>query len=377
MAANEAAAEETRQMDTGLALIFQGTDPNRSDLEVYQTELGFGEQAEALGFDSIWSVEHHFTDYTMCPDVMQFLTYFAGKTKKAKLGSMVVVLPWHDPMRVAEQVAMLDNMSNGRVILGIGRGLGRVEFDGFGKDMNASRETFVEAAEMILNGLEKGYCEYDGKFVKQLKRDIRPRPFKSFKGRTYAAAVSPESSQIMAKLGIGVMVIPQKPWPSVIEELNAYRATYRQVNGADAPPPLLASWTYVDKDAGRAEEMARRYIGGYWQTVLKHYELVGDHLRKMKGYEYYVQMQEAANDLGTRDALVEMFLGIQCWGTPEQTFAKIKDFTGRIGADAFTGVFSYAGMPFADAEASLKLFAKEVLPEVKRLKHAPVSLAAE
>lgn len=364
-------------MDNGLALIFQGTDPARSDHEVYKAEIGFGEQAEALGFDSIWSVEHHFTDYTMCPDVMQFLTYFAAKSSKLKLGSMVVVLPWHDPMRVAEQVAMLDNMSNGRVILGIGRGLGRVEFDGFGKDMNASRETFVESAEMILNGLETGVCEYDGKHVKQLRREIRPRPFKSFKGRTYAAAVSPESSQIMAKLGIGVMVIPQKPWESVLEELSAYRATYQQVNGVDAPAPLLASWTYVDKDAGRAEEMARRYIGGYWQTVLKHYELVGDHLKKMKGYEYYVQMQEAANDLGTRDALVEMFLGIQCWGTPEQTFDKIKDFTGRIGASAFNGVFSYAGMPFADAEASLKLYAKEVLPQVKRLHHAPVSLAAE
>jgi len=364
-------------MDNGLALIFQGTDPSRSDQDVYRAEIGFGEQAEALGFDSIWSVEHHFTDYTMCPDVMQFLTYFAAKSSKLKLGSMVVVLPWHDPMRVAEQVAMLDNMSNGRVILGIGRGLGRVEFDGFGKDMNTSRETFVESAEMILNGLETGVCEYDGKHVKQVRREIRPRPFKSFKGRTYAAAVSPESSQIMAKLGIGVMVIPQKPWESVLEELSAYRATYQQVNGVDAPAPLLASWTYVDKDAGRAEEMARRYIGGYWQTVLKHYELVGDHLKKMKGYEYYVQMQEAANDMGTRDALVEMFLGIQCWGTPEQTFEKIKDFTGRIGACAFNGVFSYAGMPFADAEASLKLYAKEVLPQVKRLNHAPISLAAE
>ena len=222
-------------MDTGLALIFQGTDPSRSDHDVYRAEIGFGEQAEALGFDSIWGVEHHFTDYTMCPDVMQFLTYFAAKSTKLKLGSMVVVLPWHDPMRVAEQVAMLDNMSNGRVILGIGRGLGRVEFDGFGKDMNTSRETFVESAEMILNGLETGVCEYDGKHVKQLRREIRPRPFKSFKGRTYAAAVSPESSQIMAKLGIGVMVIPQKPWESVLEELSAYRATYQQVNGVDAP----------------------------------------------------------------------------------------------------------------------------------------------
>ena len=68
----------------------------------------------------------------MCPDVLQYLTYFAGRTQRIQLGSMVVVLPWHDPLRVAEQVVMLDHMSNGRFIFGIGRGLGRVEFEGFG-----------------------------------------------------------------------------------------------------------------------------------------------------------------------------------------------------------------------------------------------------
>ena len=68
---------------------------------------GLADMAEPLGFDSIWSVEHHFTDYTMCPDVVQFLSYMAGRTKHVRLGSMVVVLPWHDPMRVAEEVSRI------------------------------------------------------------------------------------------------------------------------------------------------------------------------------------------------------------------------------------------------------------------------------
>ena len=84
----------------------------------------------------------------MCPDVLQYLTYFAGRTERIQLGSMVVVLPWHDPLRVAEQVIMLDHMSNGRFILGIGRGLGRVEFEGFGVNQEDSRAIFVEAAQM-------------------------------------------------------------------------------------------------------------------------------------------------------------------------------------------------------------------------------------
>src|SRR5512141_2600679 len=125
-------------MDVGLAIIFQGTDHSRSDLEVYQQELRLGAMAEPLGFQSIWGVEHHFTDYTMCPDVLQFLTYMAGRTRRLQLGSMVVVLPWHDPMRVAEEVSMLDNISDGRLIFGIGRGLGRVEFEGFRVSMDES-----------------------------------------------------------------------------------------------------------------------------------------------------------------------------------------------------------------------------------------------
>ncbi len=109
----------------------------------------------------------------MCPDVLQYLSYFAGRTKTVKLGSMVVVLPWHDPMRVAEQVSMLDHMSDGRFILGLERGLGRVEFEGFGRNQEDSREYFTEAAQMLLAGLESGTCEFDGRLVKhlQLRRD--------------------------------------------------------------------------------------------------------------------------------------------------------------------------------------------------------------
>jgi len=229
-------------MHVGMSTVFQNPHQAISDQEVYRNELRLADQAEPLGFQSIWGVEHHFTDYTLCPDVIQFLTYMAGRTEKLLLGSMVVVLPWHDPMRVAEEVSMLDNLSGGRMVLGIGRGLARVEFEGFRLDMSQSRARFTEAAEMILEGLEQGYCEYDGEIIKQPRRDIRPAPFKSFKGRTYAAAVSPESAQIIAQLGAGVLIIPQKPWEEAARELEAYREAYRRVNGTEALPPVVVGW---------------------------------------------------------------------------------------------------------------------------------------
>jgi len=353
-------------MHVGMGVIFQGQGEGRTDRNVYRNELRFGDLAEPLGFQSLWGVEHHFTDYTMCPNVLQYLTYFAGRTQNIQLGSMVVVLPWHHAMRAAEEIVMLDHMSNGRFILGIGRGLGRVEFEGFGVNQEDSRQIFVEASQMILEGLERGYCEFDGKFVKQTRRDLRPRPFKSFRGRTYAAAVSPESSEIMARLGIGLLIIPQKPWDMVAQELNAYRTIYREVNGTDAPPPIVGAWMYCDESADRAAEFGYKYIGAYWQSVVRHYELIGTHLTKMRGYESYSRMQEMVSAPGGVDAMTEFFVNLQVAGTPEQCYEKILDIQRRTGAEAFNGVFSYGAIPYDLAESSMRLFASEVMPELKR-----------
>jgi alkanesulfonate monooxygenase SsuD/methylene tetrahydromethanopterin reductase-like flavin-dependent oxidoreductase (luciferase family) len=351
-------------MHVGYAAICQNPFNERSDRDVYLNEVRLAEQAEPLGFDSIWSVEHHFTDYTMVPDVLQFLTYMAGRTKSVKLGSMVVVLPWHDPVRVAEQVSMLDHLSNGRFILGLGRGAGRVEFEGFRVPMGESRDRFVESAEALLRALEQGAMDYAGNFVNQPKVDIRPKPFKSFRGRAYAAAVSPESSIIMAKLGIGILIIPQKPWPMVEQELAAYRKVYQEVNGQAAPAVTTAGWVFCDEDPARAREMGIRWIGGYWNTAIRHYEIGGDHFKNTKGYEFYAAMSAARS--ASEEQMIEGMLDLQVCGTPKQCVEKILDIKGRVGSDSFVGVFSYAGMPYDLAEKNLRLFAEKVMPELKK-----------
>ena len=350
-------------MHVGFASIFQAS-ATRSDLEVYRDELRLADLAEPLGFESIWGVEHHFTDYTMCPDVMQFLTYMAGRTTTLQLGSMVVVLPWHDPIRVAEQVAMLDNLSGGRLVLGLGRGLGLVEFDGFRIPMDESRGRFVEAAEMVLDGLESGFVKYEGTFFSQPEREIRPRPFASFRGRTYAAAISPESSRIMAELGIGILIIPQKPWDAIVSELDTYREVYRNVNGQDAPPTIQAGWVFCDEDTDRAKELGKKYIGGYYDSVLDHYQLSGDHLATTNGYEYYGKMSQVLKEHGA-DPARDFFVDLQVAGTPDECFEKIMDISSTVGSDSFVMVASYADMPPDEAERNMRLFADSVRPRLQ------------
>ena len=121
-------------------------------------------------------------------------------------------------------------------------------------------------------------------------------------------------------------------------------------------------------------EMAERYIGAYWRSVVDHYELEGTHLQRTKGYESYGRMQEIASAPGGADAMTQFFLDLQVWGTPEQCYEKIMTIKALTGAGAYNGVFSYGGMPWEDAERSMRLFARTVLPRLQALDDAPLGL---
>jgi len=112
------------QMKVGMTLQLTSFG-DKPDLETYQDELSLMEMSEVLGFDSVWALDHHFTGYVMSPDPTQLLSYVAGRTKRVQLGTAVIVLPWHDPVEIAEKIALLDVVSGGRTIFGFGRGVRR------------------------------------------------------------------------------------------------------------------------------------------------------------------------------------------------------------------------------------------------------------
>jgi hypothetical protein len=112
--------------------------------------------------------------------------------------------------------------------------------------------------------------------------------------------------------------------------------------------------------------MAEKYIGGYWQTVLRHYEFAGAHLAQTKGYEYYGGFAERLNHGGGADAAIRFFMDLQIWGTPAQCYDKIMDVQRRVGNEHFVGVFSYAGMSAEESQRNMRLFAAEVMPRLQR-----------
>src|SRR5262249_21717663 len=180
-----------------------------SDAQVLAEHMALGDLAEPLGFDSIFALEHHFTGYAMSPAPTQLLAYYAGRTKKIALGTAVIVLPWHDPVRVAEQIALLDILCGGRCVFGFGRGAASVEYEGFRVPVGEAAPRFVEAAQIIVKALASDSFEHQGEFYQIPRTAIRPRPISHPERRFYASAVSPESAEIMAKLGFGILMVMQ------------------------------------------------------------------------------------------------------------------------------------------------------------------------
>src|SRR5258707_2355202 len=160
------------KVGTALNMLCQ---PGRSDASVVGEHLAMGDLAEPLGFDSLFALEHHFTGYAMSPAPAQLLSYYAGRTRRIQLGTAVIVLPWHDPVRVAEQIALLDILCGGRCLFGFGRGAANVEDEGFRIPMGEARPRFVEAADIIVKGLANGSLEHHGGFFDIPGTAARPR----------------------------------------------------------------------------------------------------------------------------------------------------------------------------------------------------------
>ena len=128
----------------------------------------------------------------MSPSPLQLLSYYAAKTTRITLGTCVIVLPWYDPIRVAEQIAYLDLLCRGRCMFGFGRGAAIVEYAGFRVPMEEARARFVEAAQLVTKALRDEVFEWDGEFYKIPRMSIRPRPMSNPDRRFYASSVSPE-----------------------------------------------------------------------------------------------------------------------------------------------------------------------------------------
>jgi alkanesulfonate monooxygenase SsuD/methylene tetrahydromethanopterin reductase-like flavin-dependent oxidoreductase (luciferase family) len=341
--------------------MFQGR-ADMPDEAMYREEMAMALEAESLGFDRLMAVEHHFTDYAMCPDNAQVMAYLAGQTSTIELFPSAFILPWNDPLRVAEKIVLLDHLSNGRAVLGLGRGLARNEFDGFRVEMSESRARFDEAAAMILDAVETGTIEGAGPHYEQPKVEIRPRPLKTFKGRSYMVGTSPASVEAAARLGLACMKFGAHA--DALPEVELYRGRFEEHWARPAPPVLTADMLVCCDDRHRAEALAREHEIAYWYSVMNHYELLGAHFEQTAGsYDHYANTARAL--AGKVDVAAERYMQANLWGDPDQILEQLRVKREIFGAFDLAVSVSFAGIPYEDARRSLRLFASDVLPELQ------------
>jgi alkanesulfonate monooxygenase SsuD/methylene tetrahydromethanopterin reductase-like flavin-dependent oxidoreductase (luciferase family) len=324
----------------------------------------------------LWSVEHHFNDYSFCPDNLQLMSYLTAVCPDIDVGTAAVILPWHDPLRVAEQASVLDYLSKGRLRLGLGRGLARREFAAFRGTMDESRERFDEAAAMILDALRTGVMEGNGRFYKQPRTEIRPRPSRSFDGRIYAVASSDDSVVSAAKLNARMVMFADRPWPLRMPAINRHRELVQQLHGQETGPPLLADFCVCTTTMDGAEEKARQYMGKFVESNFYHYELLGEQFSTVKGYDAYAQKIAMAKEIGM-DGIVSAFTQAAVWGTPDRILRMFEERKATVGDFELATSFRFGGIPYELAEQGLRLYCKEVLPVVQAWKQSPPAQAAE
>jgi alkanesulfonate monooxygenase SsuD/methylene tetrahydromethanopterin reductase-like flavin-dependent oxidoreductase (luciferase family) len=355
-------------MDVGMMMIFASYGwENIKDDQTWDEEIALAGIAANSGFDVLWSAEHHFFDYSFVPDNIQLMSYLTALYPNIDVGTAAVILPWHDPLRVAEQALVLDYLAKGRFRFGMGRGLARREFDAFRGTLNETRERFDEAAPMIVKAIETGYIEGNGTHYKQPRIQLKPGPKYKFDGRIYAVASSEDSVDSAAKLGAHMIMFSDRPWPMRLPAIQKNRELHQKYHGKPAPHMMITDFCICGTDNAKVEEEARQYMGKFVESNFVHYEFLGDHFSKVKGYDSYAQKAAIAKAAGLEGA-TEGFMKAAIWGTPDRILRELESRRDLIGEFELNVSFRFGGTPFEVSKRGLSLFAKEVLPVLKSWK---------
>jgi alkanesulfonate monooxygenase SsuD/methylene tetrahydromethanopterin reductase-like flavin-dependent oxidoreductase (luciferase family) len=352
------------KVGTALNMLSQ---PYQTDAAVLAEHFILGDLAEPLGFDSLMALEHHFTGYAMSPAPLQLLAYYAGRTRRIALGTAVIVLPWHDPIRVAEQIALLDIMCGGRCLFGFGRGAASVEYKGFGVPMSEARGRFAESAQIIVQALSQPSFEFNGEFYKIPRTSIRPRPISHPERRFYASSVSPESAKIMAELGFSMLLIMQNEWSKCKADIDRFHDIAAKAGHVPHRPIILTNVSCAASRAA-ANELAVQYLGAKWDSIENHYHFGDGHLASVKGYESYEALAKTYSKLkdpAARKKATDFYVSIQITGTPDDCLQKIAELQRITGLEHLICEFAWGGLPHHLAENNMRLFATEVLPTLQ------------
>ncbi|MDP6688824.1 MAG: LLM class flavin-dependent oxidoreductase [Alphaproteobacteria bacterium] len=330
--------------------------------QVFKEFLEEVELAEELGFDSIWLPEHHFSVYGMLGDTLTMAAAIAQRTKKIKIGTAVVLLPLQHPVRVAEQAALVDCLSEGRLLLGVGRAYQPGEFAGFGENPDVSREMFFESMDILMKCFSGERFSQKGDFWQVEDVQLYPSPVQDPHPPIYMAAVSPPSYKLAAEHGLSILRAPRFTSLDLVQEQFGEYSKYMKEAGRDPmaiDQPMLMQ-TFVAESSADAKKIAEKHA--MWYHDLFQVVLPGAPGKEIhKGYEIYDTVRKAHAKV-TYDDLAEWG---SAFGDPEHVADRIVTYAKEANVNHWMAEMKFGGMNHEDTMRSMKLFASEVMPRVK------------
>ncbi len=357
-------------MNFGMLHLFENPI-GKSERDIVHEQLRLMRAAEDYGFDSVWPAEHHFSEYGYCASPALTLAALARDTKRLRLGTGVVVLPLNHPLRVAEDYAMLDLMSDGRVDLGVGRGYQPTEFAGYGIDPTRTRGMFDEAIQIIRQAWTEETVTFHGAHYDFDRVPVRPKPLQRPHPPIWMAALSPETFELAGRYGFNLLYgtafgLP----PDKAKELQ--QSYHRGLTlGGHAPAGRrrgCLTMVYVADTVEQARAEFADPVIWYYRTIAK-YVAPARGQAPVPSYEMYVKTRDLAATASWDDLLARK--AVIC-GNPDlvvEELAKAQETYGFTDLLCWTRL---GGLDDRKVLRSMDLMSTKVFPHLRLAEPPPL-----
>lgn len=340
--------------------------PGMTASESLSASIDYAQLAERLGYRHAWVLEHHFTRYGLAGSALSHAAFILGRTTTLRVGTAINVVPLEHPLRLAEQVALIDQLSEGRLMFGMGRGTFVKDYTMFGVDMSDNRGMMDEAYELIVKAWRTGRCSADGKHYRFPEVEVLPPPFTMPAPPTYVVAQSPATIRWAAERGIPMIMNFTLPDGEKAAQLEQY-AAFAEDAGFDpaSVPHLLSCLAGASLDGQSIKEASRPYFLWWLEEFARASQLFdkeGDHIT---GYEHHKRKWNEMIQRGERNAKesVDRIYAVNPIGSPQECIDKLSRTIEQTGLRHFAFGFEAAGKPPAVLDA-IQLFSEDVLKKI-------------
>jgi alkanesulfonate monooxygenase SsuD/methylene tetrahydromethanopterin reductase-like flavin-dependent oxidoreductase (luciferase family) len=328
--------------------VFDHLDRDAQPLgDFYRARLAIIEHYDRLGFYAYHLAEHHGTPLGMAPSPSVFLAAVAQRTQRLRFGPLVYALPLYHPLRLIEEICMLDHLSGGRLEIGFGRGSSPSELIYYGQQPDEAQRRYAEALQLVVQGLTQKSLSYHGEFFHIDSVPMELEPLQKPHPPIWYGVHAPESAARAARQGL--QVVSLDPPADICRSFDAFRSAWRETRGS-APLPLMGLGRFIvvaDTNA-QALSLARRAYPR-WHDCFTHLRRKHNRLN-------------AHPRPPTFDELAELGQGVA--GAPDTVTAELAAQVAKTGSNYLVGQFVFGDLTHDEARSSIELFAAQVMPKL-------------